>query len=151
MTAATNTQAQLIVDPMLFLVPVLFLLTAGLLVLRVLPWLIRLLSFVTKRLPDVQWSMTLRQFSRDPGRYSPLMLFIILTVSLGIYGASIARTIDQNYIDSQLYRVGSDVVLTENWVVSSIGGGIDPVTGEAIPDRREIAEPPSMSIKKCLV
>ena len=142
MTAATNTQAQLIVDPMLFLVPVLFLLTAGLLVLRVLPWLIRLLSFVTKRLPDVQWSMTLRQFSRDPGRYSPLMLFIILTVSLGIYGASIARTIDQNYIDSQLYRVGSDVVLTENWVVSSIGGGIDPVTGEAIPDLREIAEPP---------
>jgi len=107
--------SQHILDPMLFLIPVLFLATAGLISLRVMPWLIRFFSFFVEQLPEVSLTVTLRQFFRNSGQYSPLIFFIIMTVSLGIYSSSIARTLEQNFIDSLMYEHGADVVLTEKW------------------------------------
>ena len=111
--AAAGSQHML--DPMLFLIPVLFLATAGLLSLRIVPWLIRILSFFVEKLPEVSLTVTLRQFFRNSGQYSPLIFFIIMTVSLGIYSSSIARTLEQNFIDSLMYEHGAEVVLTERW------------------------------------
>ncbi len=141
LNTGTAQVSDLLLDPMLFLVPVLFLVAAGLLVLRIVPWVIRFLAWSTQRLPDVSLVMTLRQFSRDPGRYTPLMFFIILTVALGIYGASIARTIDYNYVDSIMYGAGSDVVLQSRWSVSSGYYGSD-MDDEYQPEPVEVTEPP---------
>jgi len=148
---AASGGSGLLLDPMLFLVPVLVLATAGLVSLRILPWIIRLLGFIANRLPGVCWVMTLRQLSRDPGQYSPLMFFLILTVSLGIYGASTARTLDQNFIDSLMYRYGGDVVLQERWYLP--GAGAAPMMGAGMfggggppepaqEEQIEIFEPP---------
>ena len=106
---------QYMLDPLLFLIPVLFLATAGLLSLRIVPLLIRIFSFFVEKLPEVSLTVTLRQFFRNSGQYSPLIFFIIMTVSLGIYSSSIARTLEQNFIDSLMYEHGADVVLTERW------------------------------------
>ncbi len=137
--------SELLLDPMLFLVPVLFLVSAGLFVLRILPLVIRFFAWITTRLPDISIVMTLRQFSRDPGRFTPLMFFIILTVALGIYGASIARTLDHNYVDSIMYEVGSDVVFQSRWSTGSSMGGFydeDDLGGMYEAEPQERAEPP---------
>jgi len=107
--------SQLMLDPMLFLIPILFLATAGMLSLRILPWFLRFVSLIVEKLPEVSFTVTLRQFFRNTGQYSPLIFFIIMTVSLGIYSSSIARTLDKNFTDSIMYETGADVVLTERW------------------------------------
>ena len=64
---------QYMLDPLLFLIPVLFLATAGLLSLRIVPLLIRIFSFFVEKLPEVSLTVTLRQFFRNSGQYSPLI------------------------------------------------------------------------------
>ncbi|MFW6264986.1 MAG: FtsX-like permease family protein, partial [Bacillota bacterium] len=115
MQSSANYSSDLLLDPMLFLIPVLFLATAGLLTLRLLPYFLRLLTIITEKLPEVSLTVTLRQFFRNPGQYTPLLFFIIMTVSLGIYSSSIARTMNQNYTDSLMYKHGADIVLQERW------------------------------------
>jgi putative ABC transport system permease protein len=44
-----------------------------------------------------------------------IILFLILTVSLGIYSTTIARTINGNEENRIIYSTGADVVLQEEW------------------------------------
>ncbi|MFP4661657.1 MAG: FtsX-like permease family protein [Halanaerobiales bacterium] len=117
--------SQLMLDPMLFLIPVLFLATAGLLSLRVIPWILRVILLLIEKLPEVSLTVTLRQFFRNTGQYSPLIFFIIMTVSLGIYSSSIARTLNQNFTDSLMYEYGTDVIISERWSFDSVAYGED--------------------------
>ena len=48
-----------------------------------------------------------------------VMLFMILTVSLGMYHATVARTILQNAKDNAEYLSGADVVMKEVWTDNS--------------------------------
>ena len=124
-TAKDITESQLILDPALFVIPVLFLVAAALLALRLYPWLMRLLAWVTDRWAGIALSLTTLHLERNPGQCSPLILLIILTVSMGIYGASTARTLDKNFADQIEYRYGSDLVLREQWALPG-GGGMGP-------------------------
>ncbi|MEJ6951060.1 FtsX-like permease family protein [Natronospora cellulosivora (SeqCode)] len=142
--------SDLLLDPMLFLIPVLFIATAGLLSLRIIPYLLRFLTIITEKLPEVSLTVTLRQFFRNPGQYTPLLFFIIMTVSLGIYSSSIARTMDRNYNDSLMYRYGADVVLQERWnfdtdshAIRGGRNGEDTQVDERVnSDRQTVFEPP---------
>jgi|GEM_PF-502561 len=146
----TASASELILDPLLFLVPVLFIATAGLLSMRIIPWIFKFLSYLTNRLPEVTLSVTLKQYFRNSAQTTPLIFFIIMTVSLGIYASSIARTIDQNFVDSTYYEQGADAVLMAQWTFSSgrmlSPGGMRGGPGEEpeAPEigEREISEPP---------
>jgi putative ABC transport system permease protein len=75
-----------------------------------------------------------------------------MTVALGIYSSSIARTFNQNFVDSLMYENGSEVVLREKWDFSSpdmagmmpgmedMGG--DGENGSEEQEQKEIYEPP---------
>lgn len=43
------------------------------------------------------------------------MILLILTLGLGVYNASAARTIDLNSTDRILYAYGTDVVMRADW------------------------------------
>ena len=75
--------------------------------------------------------MTLKQLSRAPGHYSPLIMLIILTLSLGIYSSATARTIDRNFVDRLKYEYGADVMLKEKWVQTASDSR--PVVSRANP------------------
>ncbi|HHV94539.1 MAG TPA: hypothetical protein GXX47_08410 [Firmicutes bacterium] len=144
--AANLAESELVLDPALFVIPVLFLVAAALIALRVYPWLMRLLAWLTDRWAGVALSLTTLHLERNPGQAGPLILLIILTVSLGIYGASTARTLDKNFEDQVRYRYGSDIVLREQWSLpgsSSMGGG-----GEAAGDDQLIIYEPPFYIHK---
>ena len=43
------------------------------------------------------------------------MTLLILTIRLGVYNASAARTIDLNSTERTLYKNGADVIIQTNW------------------------------------
>lgn len=140
-TTADTGEPQMLLDPALFVIPALFLVAAGLLTLRLYPMLMRLLSRITERFGGVSLSLTTLHLERNPGQYSPLMLLVILTVSMGIYGASTARTLDKNFADRLQYEYGSDIVLREQWALPG-AGSMGPGGASAEPAETVIYEPP---------
>jgi len=115
-----------LIDPMLLFVPLLFLLGTGLFALRVYPWLMSGALWITSKLPGIVVHLTVRQLGRSSAQYTPLLLLLILTVSLGIYTASAARTLDRNFEDAIAYRIGADAVLEEQWRMMVPAGVDDP-------------------------
>ncbi len=109
------TTDQLQVHPLLFFVPALSIIALGLFFLRIFPWLLRLWNWIGKRFLPVPVYLTLTQLSRSAQSYYPLMLLLILTLGLGVYNSSAARTIDLNSTDRILYNYGTDVVIQAVW------------------------------------
>lgn len=122
-TGSTPEEAKLVIDPSLFLVPVLFIFAGGLLFLRIYPLFLRLAGAVTTRWSGPAWSMTLFELGRNPAPSSALMLLLITTTSMGVYGASTARTIDQNTVDRVSYAVGADAVFKTQWAKPKFAAG----------------------------
>jgi putative ABC transport system permease protein len=100
-------------NPLLFLLPSLFLLGCGLLALRVLPPLLNLLAALSTRLPGVTLPYVLRQYARSGRSYQGVLLLAICTVGLAAFVASEALSLDQTTHDSIYYSVGADLNLAE--------------------------------------
>lgn len=109
------TTDQLQVQPLLFFVPALSIFALGLFFLRIFPWLLRLFGWLGRKFLPVPLYLTLVQLSRSAKAYYPLMLLLILTLGLGVYNSSAARTIDLNSSERILYQYGTDVVLQTVW------------------------------------
>lgn len=111
---ALNSDA-LQVDPLLFLMPALFALGAGLLVLRIYPWFIRLVYWAGRKWWPPALYNTLIQISRSSGQYLTIKVFLVLTVSTGLFSANAARTINDNMDSKIQYNIGADMTLTTRW------------------------------------
>ncbi len=103
-------------DSLLFLASTLFVLGAGMLFLRLYPLLIKAVFLLgRKRWSPVMFTSFL-QVSRTDGREQFLMLFIIFALSVGIFNANAARTINQNAEDEVSETIGADLVVQEEWL-----------------------------------
>ncbi|WP_274364416.1 ABC transporter permease [Paenibacillus thermotolerans] len=134
-------------DPMLFFIPALFMLGFGLLLLRVYPWLIKLVYWIGRRWWPPALYTILLDIGRGGARYHYLMIFLVLTVGTGMYSASAARTINQNMEDAIRYKNGADMVLTTLWqndappaIMGAPGG--PPPAESAPPKKISYIEPP---------
>ncbi|REK76279.1 ABC transporter permease [Paenibacillus paeoniae] len=109
------TTDQLNVQPFLFFVPALTIFALGLFFLRLFPWLLKLFNWLGRKFLPVPLFLTLTQLSRSSKGYYPLMILLVLTLGLGVYNASAARTIDLNSTERTLYKYGSDVIIETVW------------------------------------
>ncbi len=109
------TTDQLNVQPFLFFVPALSIFALGLFFLRLFPWLLKLFNWLGRRFLPVPLYLTLTQLSRSSKGYYPLMILLVLTLGLGVYNASAARTIDLNSTERILYKFGTDVTIQTAW------------------------------------
>jgi hypothetical protein len=100
------------VDPTLLFGPALVLLAATFLVLRLLPFLTRLLAWLTDRLAPAWTNFTLARMARDPLPYGSLVVIVMLAAALGIFGAAFQSTLSRSQQEQALYEVGGDLVLT---------------------------------------
>jgi putative ABC transport system permease protein len=100
-------------NPLLFLVPVLFCFSLGLLFLRFFPLLMKLLARLAAWLPGTTLLLTLRQLARSTTQYAGPLLLLTLTVSLATFTASMAVTLDSHLSDQVYYQVGADLNLAE--------------------------------------
>lgn len=113
---ATGINAsELQIDPLLFLTSTLFVLGAGLLFLRLYPYIVRFVYWPGRKLWSPVMYISLIQVGRSKGQEQFLMLFIILAISMGIFNANSARTINRNIEDKIKYSVGADIKLLAYW------------------------------------
>jgi len=101
-------------DPLLFAASSLFMLGSGLLALRIIP----VITFVIFRLLRRWWSPAMYSAllrvirSRSQGF---IMVFLVMTIALGVFNAQSARTINRAEEDWIRYAAGADIVLEEVW------------------------------------
>ncbi len=102
-------------DPLLFLISTFFIVGLGLLFLRFYPAVVRLLFRLGRRVWPPGLYATLSGVGRSGGGEQFLMLFLIMTLAIGILNAKAARTINRNVEDGIAYNRGADITLQEEW------------------------------------
>lgn len=100
-------------DLLLFVAPALFAMALCMILLRILPLLTRLLAFAVDRLPGVWAYLSIQQIARRPQEHTSALLLIMISLSLAIFSASTAKTLDKWSYDSQYYKAGADLVIHE--------------------------------------
>ena len=108
-------------NPLMFAASTVFILGAGLLCVRLYPYFIRLVYNIGRK----HWSpaayISLNNIGRSStGREKFIMIFLILTVALGIFSANTARAINRNTEERIRYNVGADAVISEAWKTSRV-------------------------------
>ena len=129
------------IDPLLFLASTLFVLGAGLLFLRIYPYLIRFIYWIGKKVWSPVMYISLIQVGRSRGQEQFLMMFIILAISTGLFNANSARTINKNMEDKISYSIGADVRLMAKWENNQPNYAFDPVAAGDMDTTDKTDEP----------
>lgn len=103
------------VDPLLFLVSTLFIMGVGLLFLRIYPYILRLIYFIGRRFWNSSAYTAFLQVIRTFNQAQFMMLFFIITLSMGIFYANAAETINANLEEIERYKAGADLVVQPVW------------------------------------
>lgn len=126
-------------DPLLYISSSLFIVGAGLFFLRIQPYVIKFIYILGKN----QWKpaayVSFMENIKNGRKQQLIMLFLIMTISLGMYHSTVARSILDNAIENTEYLDGTDVIMQEIWtqMVDDYGN----YTGEYIvPEFKRFAE-----------
>ena len=99
-------------DPLLIIVPALFVVVIAFLSMRLFPVVMRLLDWLANRTPWLTPHLALRQLGRYSQNYINPMLLVIVSLALGVYTLSMAASLDKWLIDRTYYQVGADLAFT---------------------------------------
>lgn len=99
-------------DPLLLLTPAVFILTVGVIFLRVFPFVLQLLAWIVARVQGVAVLIGMWQMVRNPVHYSRLILLLMLATAVGMFSASFGSTLKQSYVDRAAFEAGADMRLT---------------------------------------
>jgi len=100
-------------NPLLFLIPTLFIFALSLLFIRLLPAVMRLLAWFGESGRGVVPVLALRHLARSPSTYTGPLLLLVLTLSLAVFTASMASTLNAHLLDQAGYEAGGDIRLVE--------------------------------------
>jgi putative ABC transport system permease protein len=100
-------------NPLLFLVPVLWIFAISLVFLRLLPLIMGIISWLTSYTKSTGLLLATRHLSRSPSFYTTPLMMLILTLSLSAFTASLAETLDNSLYDQTYYKNGADYNLSE--------------------------------------
>ena len=100
----------LVADPSLLFGPVLALLAAAFLFLRLLPIILRAMAWAGSIAPA--WvSFALVRVARDPLPHGSLAIILMMAIALGLVGAAFQSTLSRSEREQALYDVGGEVVI----------------------------------------
>lgn len=103
------------IDPMIFADATLFLVAAGLIILRVIYYVIRLIyRLCGGRLAPAGYAGIL-QIIRTRKRSGIVSVFMVITVAMSLYNANMARTINANNEARLKLDLGSDYIIREHF------------------------------------
>ncbi|WP_407269905.1 ABC transporter permease [Radiobacillus sp. PE A8.2] len=108
------------VDPVLFFLPAIFIIGLGLFILRLYPILMMGIYLLGRKIWPISLYTTFVQVSRSAKQYQFLMLFLVMTIGIGVYSASAARTINTNLEEQIRYNNGADITVDVRWASSEI-------------------------------
>lgn len=107
--------ADLMIDPILFFLPALFLIGVGLITLRIYPYILKGIFKIGGKLWSFSIYSTFLQVSRSSKQYRFLMMFLVMTIGMGVFSASAARTINTNLEEQLYYANGAEVRMQVDW------------------------------------
>ena len=99
------------VDPIVYVISSLFILGCGLFFLRIYPFIVALVFKITKRILPPSGYSAFVQVSRGGNDYRFLMLFLVMTISVGIYSSASARIINSNVENTVEFTYGADAII----------------------------------------
>lgn len=108
------------IDPFLFVCSSLFIISASLVGLRLQPLLIKLVYYIGRKKWKPAFFASFLQIIRTRKKQGFMMVFLMFTVSLGIFNATVARTILSNSEKGIKYSTGADLVLQQPWEDNSL-------------------------------
>ncbi|MFC5468681.1 ABC transporter permease [Cohnella suwonensis] len=106
----------LTIDPLQFVMPALFVVGGGLLLLRLYPYALKLVYWAGRKWWPPSLYATLIQVGRSNSQYQFLMVFLIMTIAIGVFSAGAARTLNNNTEERIRYSHGADFVLQSRWM-----------------------------------
>lgn len=109
-------------EPLHFILPALLIGAGGLFLLRCFPFVVGLVTLAIRGTAGPSTYLAFTQVARSPRSYGPLVLLLVLTVGLGVYSASAARTIDVNDSHRRYFRIGADMSAALDWVRNEENG-----------------------------
>lgn len=104
-------------DPLLYVSSSLFIVGVGLLFLRLQPYLVGLIYMLGRKFWKPASYASFMENAKNGRKQQFIMLFLIITISLGMYHATVARTILQNAYSNADYMNGADIIVQEVWRV----------------------------------
>ena len=125
-------------DPLLYLSSSLMIVGLGLLFLRLQPVFLKLIYSIGKRFWRPAPYIAFMENVKNGRKQQLIMLFLIMTVSLGMYHSTVARTIVENAVRNTDYADGCDLRIKEVWteIVDRNGGRtgtyIEPDAGKYV-------------------
>ncbi len=93
----------------------LFIIGAGLLLIRLQPLIIGLIYLVGKKFWGPAAYISFMENRKNGRKQQFLMLFLILSISLGMYHSIAARSILENALENRDYLDGADLIVKEYW------------------------------------
>lgn len=108
------------IDPFLFICSSLFIISASLVGLRLQPLMIKLVYYIGRKHWKPAFFASFLQIIRTRKKQGFMMVFLMFTVSLGIFNATVARTILSNSEKGIRYSTGADLVLQQPWEDNSL-------------------------------
>ena len=108
-TLNASTKGDPFTNPLLIMVPALAIFSLSLVFLRIMPLMMRVITWISSRTRSVGLMMAARHLARTPTTYTLPLVLLILTLSLSAFTATLAGTLDHHLEDQMYYRVGADV------------------------------------------
>lgn len=102
-------------DPLLYISSSLFIVGMGLLYIRIQPLIIKLVFSIGKKHWGPASYISFMETIKQSTKQQLIILFLIMTVSLGMYHSIVARTILENAVMNTEYIDGVDMILAEKW------------------------------------
>ena len=108
---AVEVFGEVAVNQLLLAAPAIILLAAAMVLLRLFPLVMTVLSRLLTNWLPAGLMLGMWQMARNPTHYARLSLLLILTAGLGILAASFGGTLQRNFDERILYSTGSDIRL----------------------------------------
>jgi len=97
------------VDPVLLATPAVFMVTVGVVFLRLFPIALRGIAWAVGWTRSVAILIGMRSLVRQPSHYTRLILLLMFATGVGMFGATFSATLGQSYVDRAAYEAGADV------------------------------------------
>ncbi|MGN0393898.1 MAG: FtsX-like permease family protein [Coprococcus sp.] len=102
-------------DPLIFLNSSLFIFAVGLLILRLIKYMIKFIYYIGRK----KWSpavyASFLQITRTVKKQGFISVFLVMTIAMGMFNSNMARTINENKTERLKYNMGTDLIVQEHW------------------------------------
>ncbi|GMQ94103.1 MAG: hypothetical protein BMS9Abin12_1587 [Acidimicrobiia bacterium] len=104
-----RSSGEAVLDPIAIVFPALLLFAGALVLLRVFPYVLRLVGWVLTKPRNLSMALTGWHLGRNPIPYGRLALLVWVTTGLGAFALTYASTLESSYTDRAEFAAGADV------------------------------------------